>query len=83
MQNIDYSKVYSDGVTYSWISIKDGEYIFNNLNSCSINRMGINHILKVIDNDLITFNFIDINKAILITDKKDKNWKFLILPQRQ
>ena len=46
-KNIDYSKVYSDGVTYSWISIKDGEYIFNNLNSCSINRMGINHILKV------------------------------------
>ena len=50
-KNITYEKVYSDGVLYSWVLIKNGKYVFNNVNTCNINRMGINHTLK-----LSTFN---------------------------
>ena len=45
--SINYMKVYSDSKVYSWLSIKNDKYIFNNLNTCNISRMGINHELKV------------------------------------
>ena len=85
-------KINENKLSFSTKSIEFGESYeeiklekenFSQVFNFKLNVKYLNHILKVIDNDLITFNFIDINKAILITDKKDKNWKFLILPQRQ
>lgn len=48
-KNISYEEVYTDGAIYSWISYKDGKYMFNNLDNCNINRMGINHNIEVVD----------------------------------
>ena len=48
----------------------------------SLNVKFLSHILKSLDNDVVTFNFINENKPILITNNKDRNWKFLILPLR-
>ncbi len=48
-KKINYEKVYSDDVLYSWISLKNGEYVFNDIDSCNVNRMGINHQLKVMN----------------------------------
>ncbi len=85
-------KISENKLSFSTKSIEFGESFeeiklekenFSQTFNFKLNVRYLNHVLKVIDNDLITFNFIDINKAILITDKKDKNWKFLILPQRQ
>ncbi|MBQ6280383.1 MAG: DNA polymerase III subunit beta [Mycoplasma sp.] len=55
---------------------------FNEKFDFLLNVRYLNHILKAIDNKTITFNFININKPILITDKKEENLKFLILPLR-
>ncbi len=63
---ITYEKVYSDGAIYSWINNENGKYIFNNLNTCDINRMGINHKLEI--------SKIDNNKVIYqVTFNNDKN----------
>ena len=48
----------------------------------SLNVKFLSHILKSIDDNVVTFNFINENKPILITNNKDENWKFLILPLR-
>lgn len=48
-KNIGYEKVYTDSAIYSWISYKDDKYVFKNLDNCSIDRMGINHNIEVID----------------------------------
>ena len=42
----------------------------------------LNHILKVFDDQIVTFNFTGNNRPILITNKKDNNLKFLVLPLR-
>lgn len=55
---------------------------FNERFDFLLNVRYLNHILKVVDGDTIAFNFISINKPILITDKKEENLKFLILPLR-
>lgn len=47
-----------------------------------LNIRFLNHILKVFDDQVVTFNFTGNNRPILITDKKDNNLKFLVLPLR-
>ena len=47
-----------------------------------LNIRFLNHILKAFDNQVVTFNFTCNNRPILITDKKDNNLKFLVLPLR-
>jgi len=71
--NIKYEKVYSDEAIYSWISFKDGKYFFNNLNSCSINRMGNEHKLKVVEimSDKIVYEVSFLNRRNNILNKRD------------
>ena len=47
-KNIKYDDVYSDGITYSWYRYEDNKDIFNNMDSCNVNRMNLEHSLKVI-----------------------------------
>ena len=47
-----------------------------------LNIRFLNHILKVFDDQIVTFNFTGNNRPILITNKKDNNLKFLVLPLR-
>ena len=72
-KNISYQKVYTDEAIYSWILYKDEKYIFKNLNNCSTNRMGLNHSIKVIDNnkDKIIYEVMFENKASHLINKKD------------
>lgn len=72
-KNISYEKVYTDQVIYSWISYKDGKYIFKNLDSCNINRMGINHNIRVIDikSDKIIYEVTFENRQNSLINKKD------------
>ncbi len=83
-KDINYKNVYSDGLDHTWYEYRDGNYIFSNLNSCGVNRMGINQQIKVINitNDKIMYqvNFKDdmTNKEItrnfsLILE--DDEWK--------
>ncbi len=83
-KTINYDKVYSDEAIYSWLSIKDGKYIFNNLDSCSVNRMGQNHELKVvkigIDKIVYEASFINrktnqVNNRKFILILEDNKWK--------
>lgn len=73
-KKIDYKKVYSDGAIYKWITNKDGKYIFNNLNTCSINRMDINQELKVIKifNNRVIY---EVNNKKFILIYEDNEWK--------
>ena len=82
--NIHYDTVYGDGNVYIWYEYKDGKYIFNNLNNCSINRMDLNHKLeieKIKENELIfivNFNNSElnsINNKRFILIKEDDDWK--------
>lgn len=77
--NINYERVYSDGTIYDWITFKNGDYYFNNLNTCNIKRMELNHSLKVIkiDDKMIIYE-VSMNKYskrdfILIYE--DGKWK--------
>ena len=81
---ITYEKVYSDRSIYSWIKNDNGKYVFNNLNTCHINRMGINHELKVskIENNRViyqvTFNNNEnheLNNRTFILIYEDNEWK--------
>lgn len=81
---ITYEKVYSDEAIYSWIMIKDGKYVFNNITTCSVNRMDINHklIVKSISKDEIVYevSFNDKRKGILnkrdfVLILEDNEWK--------
>ena len=81
---ISFEKVYSDGVLYSWISNKNGKYVFNDLDTCSINRMGINHELKVMDisNEKIIYEVLfpnnltgQINRRDFVLIHEDNDWK--------
>ncbi len=83
-KKINYEKVYSDGAIYSWISRKDNNYVFNNVDTCNINRMGINHELKVTSISLdkieyeVTFDnrkTNGLNKRDFILVKEDNEWK--------
>ena len=81
---IDYENVYSDGVLYSWIAIKDGQYVFNNLDSCNINRMGTNQSLRLVNlsNDKIEYEVSfnnsqtnQVNKRDFVLVMEDNEWK--------
>ncbi len=83
-KDINFEKVYSDGFIYSWITIKNGQYVFDSLNNCSINRMGNNQELKVvsISNLKLVYevSFINrqnshINKREFVLSKEDGKWK--------
>lgn len=83
-KKIRYEKVYSDGAIYSWITIKNNKYMFNNADTCNINRMGIKHNLKVssINPDRIVYEVSfenrqtnKINKRDFILIKEDYEWK--------
>ena len=65
--NITYSKVYGDGVLYTWFKYENGKYIFNYLNNCNTERMDINQIIKVSE--------ITNNKIIYKVGSKEDNFK--------
>ena len=71
--SINYEKVYSDGMVYSWITFNNGQYIFNNLDTCNINRMGLNHTLKVIsfNNKKIIYEVLFDNRGTMRQIKRD------------
>ena len=81
---ITYDDVYSDGVIYTWYDYDKGKYIFNNLDSCQINRMPLNHKLKVIkiESDRIIYQVSyendkskEINKKDFILVLENNEWK--------
>ena len=83
-ENVKYENVYSDGSIYSWIYYKDGKYIFNNLNNCSINRMGINQHLRIVEimDDKMIFeaSFLNrennqMNNRNFVLVLEDRKWK--------
>lgn len=74
------SKNIEFGDSFEEIQISNAN--FNERFDFLLNVRYLNHILKATDCDTITFNFINVNKPILITDKKEENLKFLILPLR-
>ena len=73
-KKIDYEKVYSDGAIYTWITNKDNKYIFNNLNTCNINRMNKEQVLKVLDieNNKVIY---EVNNRKFILIYEDNEWK--------
>ena len=77
-RNINYDKVYSDNQIYSWLSIKDNKYYFNNINTCNINRMSINQrlMVKSISEEKIVYE-INIDNRIrdFILIYEDNDWK--------
>lgn len=83
-KNINYEKVYTDQTIYSWISYKNEKYIFENLNNCNVDRMGINHNIKVVNikNDKIIYEILFENRQSHLINKKyfklvneDNEWK--------
>ena len=56
--NIYYEDVYSDGIMYKWHIYEDGKHVFNVIDSCSVNRMGLDHKLSVnnVKDNEITYN---------------------------
>lgn len=83
-KKISYEKVYSDGAIYSWITYVDGKYVFNNTDSCSINRMNTTHELEVvsIENDKLVLEVKFKNNSINQVNTKnfelileDNEWK--------
>ena len=84
-------EIFNDKISISTKSIEFGD-TFEEVEISNTNISGdfkfllnvrfLNHILKVFEGQVVTFNFIGNNKPILITDKKDNNLKFLILPLR-
>ena len=76
--NITYEKVYSDGISYSWFNYKNGNYYFNNINSCNVNRMSLNQEIKVIkieDKKIVYEITIDNRKRDFILVYEDNDWK--------
>ena len=82
--HIDYESVYSDKKIYSWISFNKGNYYFNNLTTCNINRMNTNQQLKVknINGTKITYEVLFENNQISQVIKRefvlvleDNEWK--------
>ena len=76
--NITYEKVYSDGISYSWINYKNGKYYFNNINTCNVNRMSLNQELKVtkIEDKKIVYEItIDNRKRDFVLIYEDNDWK--------
>ena len=83
-KNINYEDVYTDKAIYSWISYKDGKYIFKNLDNCNIDRIGINHNIRVVNitSDKIIYRvFFEnrhshlVNKRKFELVKEDNDWK--------
>jgi hypothetical protein len=81
---IRYDDVYSDGITYAWYKYENGKYIFNDIDNCSINRMGLDHQIKVIkiksDRIIYEVSFKNENKETTITRDfilvlEDNEWK--------
>ena len=75
--NIRYDNVYSDGNIYSWYKYQNNKYVFNNLNNCNINRMGLNHKLNVdmISKDELIYDIVFIDNQIEHVNKK----KFILV----
>ena len=69
---INYNNVYSDGGLYSIISNNEGEYTFNIIDNCAINRMDVNQQIRVVDikNNEIVFEVNSVNNTN-IENKKD------------
>ena len=83
-KNINYESVYGDQAIYSWVTYDKGKYIFKNLNSCNIDRMGINHHIEVtnIKSDVITYEVSfegrqsgKVNKRKFILNLENNEWK--------
>lgn len=83
-KSISYERVYSDQTIYSWISIKNGKYVFKNLDNCHVDRMGISHQIEVVSikSNEIVYDVLFENKQAKQTNKKDfkliledGNWK--------
>ena len=83
-KKIRHDNVYGDGNIYVWYKYQDNKYIFNNLDNCSVNRMGLDHQIKVdkINSDEIIFevsfnnnqiNLINTKKFILVLENNE--WK--------
>lgn len=81
-RNIKMENVYGDGLTSKWYEKKNDIYLFTNLNSCSVSRMGGSHNLKVkeIKNNQITYEItfkdddgLNIKDFILVHE--DGTWK--------
>ncbi len=55
--NIDYDKVYGDGLSFKWYEEKDGKYYFSNMNTCNASRMSKDQEIKVeeINDNMITY----------------------------
>ncbi len=82
--NISYDNVYSDGLMYSWYTIDNGNYYFNNFDNCHVNRMDLNHKIEVTNiknNELsykVTFTDQDtkkVNTRDFILVLENNNWK--------
>jgi len=77
--SITYKDVYSDLDSYSWITYENDEYLFNNLNTCGINRMNLNQKMEIkeISNDKLSFYVYsdDEKHKEFILIKEDDNWK--------
>ena len=81
---ITYEKVYGDELIYSWITVKNGEYIFSNIKNCNVSRMGIKHTLDVVnifDNRIIYNVSFNNSRTNQINSRKfeliyeDNEWK--------
>ena len=78
--NINYDDVYSDGKIYTWYTYKDGKYIFNDLNNCSIDRMPINQEIKV--NDITRDNLVFKVTMKDASSIKEKNYTFSLVLEK-
>ena len=76
---ITYKDVYSDLDSYSWVTYKNDEYVFNILNTCGISRMNLDQRMEIneISNDKLSFYVFseDENHREFILVKEDNNWK--------
>ena len=72
-KNINYDKVYSDGIMNSLYTYKNNEYIFSNSSSCNENRMSLEHQLKVVNisNNKLTYKVEFINRQSKTIEKRD------------
>jgi hypothetical protein len=77
-RNITYEKVYSDGISYSWINYKNGKYYFNNINTCNVNRMSLNQkldVTKIEDKKIVYEITIDNRKRDFVLIYEEDDWK--------
>ena len=82
--NITYNSVYGDGAFYTWIEHKNGKYIFNYINNCSISRMNLDQSIKLEDmnNKSLTFyvtikdaNYKKTKTRLFVLVNEDNEWK--------